>query len=742
MVKHQFLATCPAGVGVYLAQELQQLGAEQIVDRPVGVSFIGGLAMGYRACLWSRLANRIVLQLTSAEAASIEAFYDVVYAIDWQAHIPERGTFMVDFAGRSDFVRNPQFGAQRAKDAIVDRFRALGRGRPSVNVQAPDVRVTARLAKGRLTLGIDLSGDSLHRRGYRLDGGLAPIKENVAAAALWAASWPDRSREGESVIDPMCGSGTLLLEAALIALDKAPGLLREGFGFDHWLGHDPAQWGAVKSEAIARASAPAPPIEIRGYDGDIGAVRRAQDNIARLGLDTQVRVSCKGLSEISRPTHREMGTGLLIVNPPWGERMGNKQALPHLYSSLGELMSSAFNGWHAVVLTSEIELGKAIGLRARKRHRFHNGRLDLHCLQFELNDENQFRPFNRDTKPHAELGGSQRLDVATGLPKLSEGANAVANRLRKNQRRLKGWLAAEGVTCFRVYDADIPEYAAAIDCYNGAIHVAEYVAPQEVPEEKSIARLEELLDAVQVVFKIFDRSEIGLKRRSRQRGREQYQRQNNTGARFTVAEGPVKLLVNLHDYLDTGLFLDHRPLRTWIGREAKGRHFLNLFSYTGVATLHAAIGGAVTSTSVDASATYLDWFSANLAVNGLSDRQHRAVRADVREWLAADSRFYDVIMLDPPSFSNSRGQEDFDIQADHLALLKLAMARLAPDGILYFSTNRRRFKLSDALPDLWRVEDVTAASIPKDFERNARIHYCWRISYAQSPGVNESIVRP
>ena len=198
---------------------------------------------------------------------------------------------------------------------------------------------------------------------------------------------------------------------------------------------------------------------------------------------------------------------------------------------------------------------------------------------------------------------------------------------------------------------------------------------------------------------------------------------------MVVREGGVKALVNLHDYLDTGLFLDHRPLRTWLGHEAKGKHFLNLFSYTGVATLHAAVGGATTSTSVDSSATYLDWFQANLALNGLSDRQHRSVRADVRTWLEQDERLYDLIMVDPPSFSNSKGAADFDVQREHLSLLELAMARLSKEGVLYFSTNFRRFELDPAVAVIFQVMDVTQESIPMDFSRNQRIHRCWRLTH-------------
>ena len=721
---HSFLATCPAGVGVYLAQELEDLGAQQIVERPVGVSFMGGLGLGYRACLWSRMANRIIFQLGAAEASSGDELYEATRNIDWTAHIAANGSLLVDFAGRSTDVRNAQFGAQRIKDGIVDQFREKGLGRPSVDLKQPDVRVFARLSKGRLTLGIDLSGDSLHRRGYRLDGGVAPLRENIAAAALWAAGWPERSQQGEALLDPMCGSATLLLEGALMALDHAPGLHRKRFGFHGWAGHDEDQWRAVRSNAGERAAMPPPyQLEIRGYDGDMQAVRRCQDNIGRLGLGDIVRIRCKDLALVSRPSHRDFSRGVLVTNPPWGERMGNADALPHLYNALGERMSEEFDNWLAVVLTSELSLGKAVGLRADKRHRFHNGRLDLHCLQFQLGAENRFRSLHHET----ERGSEDQSNVPRVL---SHGGQMVANRLRKNLKRLTPWLRREDVTCYRVYDADIPEYAAAIDVYEGRLHIAEYAAPKEIPEQKAAERFAQLLEGARDVFEVGATEKVAVKRRLRQKGREQYQRLETTRERIVIREGKVKVLVNLHDYLDTGLFLDHRPLRKWLGREASGGHFLNLFSYTGVATLHAALGGATTSTSVDSSATYLDWFNANLALNGLSDRQHRGVRADVREWLSEETRTYDLIMVDPPSFSNSKGQADFDVQRDHLSLLELAMARLSEGGVLYFSTNHRKFLLDPAVQRTWEVKDVTQGSIPEDFGRNRLIHACWRLTHS------------
>ena len=726
MVTHRYTATCPAGVGVYLAQELAALGASDVVERPVGVQFSGDLALAYRACMWSRLANRVILELGSYPARTGDCLYEAACEIDWLAHVPDGRSFMVDLAGRSSDVRNTQFGALRIKDAIVDQHRARGRTRPTVDIKSPDLRIHARLSKGAVSVGIDLSGESLHRRGYRLDGGLAPLRENIAAAALWAADWPARGREGEALIDPMCGSSTLLLEGALMALDHAPGLARLRFGFDGWAGHDLSQWRAIKGEAEERRRAASDsPVEIRGYDGDIQAVRRSQENIQRLGLESKVRLRCKDLAAVTRPTHRDLSRGLLVVNPPWGERMGSPDSLPLLYNRLGQLMREQFEGWQGVVLTSKLELGKAIGLRANKKHRFHNGRLELHCLQFDLNADNEFRLF--------EQHSVRRADEPAGAhpPKLTEGAEMVMNRLRKNYRRLKPWIVRENISNFRLYDADIPEYAAAIDVYDGRLHVAEYAAPKSVPTEAARRRLNDVVLGVQHYADMSSAGSIAVKRRQRQKGRDQYHRLSNTGDRLVVREGNIKTFVNLHDYLDTGLFLDHRPLRSWIAREAKGRHFLNLFSYTGVATLHAAAGGAITSTSVDASATYLNWFKDNLALNGFSERQHRGVRSDVRTWLATDTRYYDLIMLDPPSFSNSKGENDFDVQKDHDTLLDLAMARLSSDGALYFSTNRRRFELSESVMARWHVDNVTTLSIPEDFSRNPRIHCCWRLQHPQ-----------
>ncbi len=725
MSTERFLATCPKGLGGLLGQELSAVGAADIREVPSGVEFTGTMAVAYRACLWSRLANRILLQVATFAVASADDLYQGALAQPWHEHLSSSDTLAVDFSGRSEAIRNSQFGAQKIKDGVVDGFRARGLGRPSVDLKQPDVRLHARLNRGQVVLSIDLSGDSLHRRGYRLDPGKAPLKENLAAGVVMRAGWPRVLAGGGSLIDPMCGSGTLLIEAALMAVDRAPGLERRRFGFDRWLGHNPQQWSAILADAKQRRQEALPSgVEIRGYDGDIAAIRRAEENVARLGLERVVRFRARSIRELQKPSHIALEQGLLICNPPWGERIGRKESLPLLYRQLGETFAREFRGWQAAVLTNDATLGRAVGLRSHKQYRLHSGPLDLSLLLFALGDDNRLS--EKTPEPAANPWGGNDQQAST----LTEGAAMLANRLRKNRRRLQSWVKREQVEAYRLYDADMPEYAAAIDVYAGVPHIAEYAPPKQVAEADAERRMGEVLSAVRDVFAIPEGETIACKRRQRQRGAQQYEKQDRQGERLTIREGSAKILVNLHDYLDTGLFLDHRPLRLRIGREAEGRHFLNLFCYTGVATVHAALGGAATSTSVDLSNTYLDWFRDNLALNGLSERQHRAERANVLEWLQATDRQWDLIMLDPPSFSNSKSMVDsFDIQRDHSTLLAAAMARLAPDGVLYFSNNRRKFKLDSAISAQWQVVDITAETLPPDFQRGQPAHRCWQISH-------------
>jgi 23S rRNA (guanine2445-N2)-methyltransferase / 23S rRNA (guanine2069-N7)-methyltransferase len=558
------------------------------------------------------------------------------------------------------------------------------------------------------TLSLDLSGESLHRRGYREDGGLAPLKENLAAAILLRAGWPEVAVAGGTLLDPMCGSGTLLLEGALMAADIAPGLLRGYFGFLGWRRHQPALWEGLIAEAEERRLAGLdglPPIF--GSDSDPRALRAARANAARAGLSERVSIIRREVAELLPPEGAPVG--LVVTNPPYGERLGEEAALVSLYETLGRRLKEHFGGWRAAVFTGNPGLASHLALRAHRRHAFDNGALRCRLLHFTL----AARP--------------QQSGEAPPPRPLSSGAEMFANRLRKNLRALKRWVEKEQIDCYRLYDADMPEYAVAVDWYQGWVLVQEYAPPPSIDALQARRRLREVMAATAAVLDV-PRERLVLKVRRRQKGTAQYDRLAQSGAFQEVGEGGYRFLVNLTDYLDTGLFLDHRLTRALVGSLARGKDVLNLFAYTGTASVYAAGGGARSTVSVDLSRTYLEWAERNLRLNGFTGPRHRFIQGDCLEWLAACRERFGLIFLDPPTFSNSkRMSATFDVQRDHVELLRQTARLLDPEGVLIFSNNNRRFRMDrEALSDL-AIEEITAETIPPDFARNLKIHNCWRI---------------
>jgi 23S rRNA (guanine2445-N2)-methyltransferase / 23S rRNA (guanine2069-N7)-methyltransferase len=718
---YSFFATCPKGLESLLLEELQQLGAEQLKETVAGVYFSGALPLAYRACLWSRLANKVLLPLHTAKCDSVDELYDGVKTVEWDDHLHVNGTFAIEFFGKLRGVNHSHFGALKAKDAVVDYFYERCGSRPNVHKDTPDVRINVRAHRGELTVSLDLSGESLHRRGYRQTGGVAPLKENLAAAILLRADWPGMAARGGALLDPMCGSGTFLIEAAMMTGNIAPGLYRRRWGFDGWQSHVPKTWIDLVEEARdlrAQALHRQWP-EIRGYDAHPRAIDYAEQNINRAGLTGKVRVSRKELAQFSKPTHTELNTGLIITNPPYGERLGEEHSLVHLYRHLGQQLRKEFSGWRAGVFTGNPELGKQMGLRSNKQYQLFNGRIPSKLLMFDVEPE-----YFVD-KPHTDS-----VDEGSSIrPVLTEGAKMFANRLRKNQKKLAKWSKKNDISCYRLYDADMPEYAVAVDCYGDWVHVAEYAPPAKVDEEAAEKRIRDVVRAIPSALDVHP-AKVVLKQRRRQKGKQQYEKYGEAGDFIEVQEGQAKLLVNLKDYLDTGLFLDHRPVRLKIAELARGKRFLNLFCYTATASVHAALGGAKWTDSVDMSQTYLDWGRKNMALNGLSETSNRMVRADVRDWLKDNDNKYDLILLDPPTFSNSKRMEGtLDIQRDHQQLIKGAMHCLEKDGLLIFSNNQRKFVLDTEVLERYQVEDKSAWSLDKDFERNQKIHQCWFIRH-------------
>ncbi|AGA89552.1 putative N6-adenine-specific DNA methylase [Thioflavicoccus mobilis 8321] len=708
-------ATAPKYLESLLADELRGLGIATARETRGGVAFTATLAEAYRVCLWSRVANRVLVTLTRFPAPTPETLYEGAAAFPWEEHLTPERTFAVHLDRIQSQIGDSRYGALKVKDAIADRFRQRYGRRPSVAPERPDVQVHVYLHRDEATLSLDLAGESLHRRGYREQGAAAPLKENLAAAILLRAGWPAIAAAGGNLVDPLCGSGTLPIEAALIAADSAPGLLRTYWGLLGWRQHDPRTWQALLDEAAERRQTGLAGLgRLRGYDRDAGAIRAALANLARAGLAGHVHFERRELAEAA--PGRDGEQGLIVANPPYGERLGEAAELPAFYALLGARLRERFDGWQAAVLTGNPELGKAMGLRAHRQHRLMNGPLDCRLLHFQVGPEayvsNRPRPL-----PAAERG---------------PGAEMFANRLAKNLKALAKWRRREQVDCFRCYDADLPEYALAVDVYEAErrwVHVQEYEAPTTIDPRAARRRLREALGVLPEVLEVPD-EQILFKVRRQQRGMAQYERVAQHGHFLTVQENGLRFLVNLEDYLDTGLFLDHRDVRRLVGELAPGRHVLNLFGYTGTATCYAARGGALSTTTVDLSNTYLEWAGRNLALNGFRGPQHRLIQTDCLQWLAAREPplGYDLIFLDPPSFSTSkRMQETLDVQRDHVALIRTTLARLAPGGILIFSTNRRRFRFdAEALADL-HCADITAATLPRDFTRNPRIHQCWRI---------------
>ncbi|PWV61657.1 bifunctional 23S rRNA (guanine(2069)-N(7))-methyltransferase RlmK/23S rRNA (guanine(2445)-N(2))-methyltransferase RlmL [Plasticicumulans acidivorans] len=719
MPADSYFATAPKGVEPLLAAELRALGAADVREARGGVSFAGELAVAYRACLWSRTANRILLPLAHIAAGDADALYAGIAALPWEQHLDPQGTLAVDFVSSgTSGIRHTQYGAQRSKDAICDRLRERFGVRPSVDREAPDLRINVHAVGEHADVAIDLSGDSLHRRGYRSDGALAPLKENLAAALLLKAGWADIAAAGGGLLDPMCGSGTFVIEAALIAADIAPGLGRSDWGFYGWQQHQPQLWRALVEEARARRAAglarPLPALV--GSDHESRAIRAALANAENAGLHGRVHFETRELAAAVAP---KGAPGLLIVNPPYGERLGEVEALAATYALLGDRLKTVFKGWQAAVFTGNPELGKRMGLRAHKTHSFYNGPIACKLLRFTVDDA---AFVDRDA-------ADRRQREHTLQQALAGGGEALLNRLQKNLRTLGRWANREGIECYRLYDADIPEYAIAVDLYGEWVHVQEYEAPRSIDADKAQQRLQQAMTILPHALGI-PAERIALKVRRRQKGSAQYERQASRGDYLEVHEGPARLWVNLFDYLDTGLFLDHRITRARVGELARGQDFLNLFAYTGAATVHAALAGARSTTTVDMSATYLDWAQANMELNGLTGPEHRYERADCLAWLERARGRFGTIFLDPPTFSNSKRMEDtFDVQRDHVRLIRAALRLLTPDGVLVFSNNHRRFRLdTEALADL-QIEDISARTIPKDFERNPRIHRCWTIRH-------------
>ncbi|WP_313353822.1 bifunctional 23S rRNA (guanine(2069)-N(7))-methyltransferase RlmK/23S rRNA (guanine(2445)-N(2))-methyltransferase RlmL [Kosakonia cowanii] len=697
-------ASTARGLEELLKTELEKLGAVECRVVQGGVHFEGDTRLLYQSLMWSRLASRIMMPLGECKVYSDLDLYLGVQAINWTEIFNPGATFAVHFSGLNDEIRNSQYGALKVKDAIVDSFTRKNLPRPNVEREMPDLRINVWLNQETAHISLDLSGEGLHLRGYRDRTGIAPIKENLAAAIVMRSGW----QPGTPLLDPMCGSGTLLIEAAMAATDRAPGLHRGHWGFSGWAQHDDAIWGEVKADAQNRARQGLATYESRFYgsDSDARVIENARKNARRAGIGELITFEAKDVAQLSNPLPQGP-YGTVISNPPYGERLESEPALIALHSLLGRLLKSQFGGWNLSLFSASVDLLNCLQLRADRQFKAKNGPLD--CVQ-----------------------KNYHLAEITGEAKAPAMAEDFANRLRKNVKKLEKWARQEGIECYRLYDADLPDYNVAVDRYADWVVVQEYAAPKTIDAQKARQRLFDIIAATIHVLGIAP-NKLVLKTRERQKGNNQYQKMNEKGDFIEVSEYNARLWVNLTDYLDTGLFLDHRIARRMLGQMSKGKDFLNLFAYTGSASVHAGLGGARSTTTVDMSRTYLEWAERNLRLNGLSGRAHRLIQADCLGWLQETDEQFDLIFIDPPTFSNSkRMEESFDVQRDHMRLMEDLKRLMRKGGTIMFSNNKRGFRMDlDGLAKLGlKAQEITQKTQSQDFARNRQIHNCWLITAA------------
>lgn len=723
MSKSFFVSCSPALVQV-LGVELQSLSIQKIRLSKAGIYFNDSLEAAYRVCLWSRMANRVFMELHTHEAKTEQNLYDQIQVINWSEHFDVDCTIAIHCNSVRSKINNSHYAALKAKDAIVDQFREKCGTRPGVDTENPDIRIMLYLFKNQLSVSLDLSGESLHRRAYRTEAGLAPLKENLAAALLFDANWPTIAKTGGACLDPMCGSATFLIEAAMMAADIAPALNRKVFGFSQWKHHKADIFESLLQQARQRREVGLKKLpKIFGYDANQKMVQVALDNLKRAGLQDYIQVKHLGLKDFQL---KDIQPGLMICNPPYGKRLSTSSRMPELYSNIGKLIKQHLINWHVGILLADRNLDYELGMTAVESYAVKNGALDCFFQYYGI-------AFSKNTvSSKATVPGAKQTQE-------SQGMLAFANRLQKNVKKLAKWVKKNQITCYRVYDVDIPEYAFAIDLYYAEklyCHVQEYQAPKHINVEKVERHIQEALHVIKNVFEL-ENSQLFLKKRKRQKGSDQYNVFDKLRNFHTVTEFQLKFLVNFSDYLDTGLFLDHRPVRQLIFEQAQQKHFLNLFCYTSSASIYAAKGGAASTLSVDMSKTYLNWAKENFSVNGLNFNTNSFEQADCITWLdkAVNNKKYikhfDLIFIDPPTFSNSKRMDDvFDIQRDHIKILTKAFSLLSKDGLVIFSTNYRGFKLDSEKLINVDIKEITKKTIPLDFQRNQRIHACWQLRKA------------
>ncbi|WP_413500028.1 bifunctional 23S rRNA (guanine(2069)-N(7))-methyltransferase RlmK/23S rRNA (guanine(2445)-N(2))-methyltransferase RlmL [Psychrobacter maritimus] len=746
------IITCADGLEAPLQTELTSFGIASEIKSTGRLAVTGTLRDLYTICLWSRVASRVLMLIKrkniNTEYDVAEQLYGLAKSVDWTEQFKLEQTFAIRLSVDKRVAVSQQFAMLRIKDAIADTFNEVYDSRPNVDSKNPDFSVFATVNDKQAELYLDLSGTSLHRRGYRVAMTEAPLKENLAAALLYSAGWHKKNEEGNAplynaLIDPMCGSGTFIIEALLMHCDYAVGIDKAAnqFGFYQWQHHDDALWQQMIDDAqtrfrdalaITNEQPDTLPL-ILGFDADSGAILATEKNLIAAGLqdllpllDLETR-ALNQLSSVLKPLVDDgrLSNPLVITNPPYGERLGDEEMIKPLYHALGLILQDSFAGIDidpmVGILAANVEQVDILPIKEPKTLRCHNGAITVYFRYGTLIAGQTGNLVSRFEKREIEV---------------EEGQDFI-NRLQKNLAKLKKLAKKDTVSNLRVYNADLPDFKVAVDLYGDYVHVQEYAPPKTIPPETAKKRFNLALMGIREVFGI-NREQIFIKTRARQSGNDQYSKQGNTEKRgkfYVAREDGAYFYVNFTDYLDTGLFIDHRNMRARIKDNSRNKSVLNLFAYTCTASVHAALAGAKKVTSVDLSQNYLDWGKQNFVLNGLdvSRNKYQFVAADIFEWIKDNTEQFDIIFIDPPTFSNSKKfQGTFDVQRDHSALINRAMNRLTSDGVLYFSNNFTRFELDEQLTERYDIVDITQKTIGFDFDVKKPIHQSFEIRHRQS----------
>ena len=788
------LAVTTFGLEAVVARELEDLGYQAQPVSTGRVLFYGDALAVCRANLWLRTADRVLIRLAEFPCDNFDTLFDTVKALNWSDWIPRDG--LIHGHGRSIRSQLASVPAnQRAtKKAIVEAMLAQHHANTLPESGAKhDVEIA--IVNNLATITLDTSGAGLHKRGYRQFVGEAAIKETLAAGLVYLSAWnPDRP-----LIDPFCGSGTIAIEAALLGLNIAPGLNREfssefwqKFPLAAWIEARREATEAPRGKirfAIHGSDISDSAIQLAHTHGRAAGVER-NVHFAKKDfhdLSSKLLYGCivtnppygeriGEAEQIERLYHEfpivfrrlESWSFFILTGRLDFEQIIGQQATRRrkLYNSTIECTYYQYLGPKPPSMRKEPVTPHKPEIAPAE-----NAQPNLALIEESPDD---LPSKSQDESPDAvavmapvtavvettvEPLVDQNAPAAPTLPQSDEPqpdrirrpkveAGPVFGGLRdrdrneleqfratltNNVRHLRRY-PTRGITCFRMYERDSPDVPLIIDRYEGRIHVFEY----EREHSRNVAQQADWLDACRDIISevcSVPPQHVYMKMRLKQRGLTQHEKLGGSNETFEVQEDGLRFWVNLADYTDTGLFLDHRLTRQMIRKHAASKRFLNLFCYTGSFTSYAAAGGAISTTSVDLSYTYLDWAAANLELNAPPGPQHQFIRSDIREWLRKHpvGPHYDLAFVDPPTFSNSKStDEDWDVLRDHPELLNLVRGVMSPGGVVYFSNNFRRFKLAENLLPGYAIREISTKTVPPEY-RNTRIHRCWMLR-AIEPG--------